>query len=1028
MKKILLIVLTCMYLLAAYSQDSVTVKEYEKIFPTYPFSDPNPIPLLTQVYPYFRFDGFTDKAVNKKWKVVEIENAYIHILITPEIGGKIWAAIDKKTGKPFLYYNHSVKFRDIAMRGPWTSGGLESNFGIIGHTPNCATPVDYTITHEEDGSITCTVGALDLLTRSNWRMKINVPKDKAFFTMQAFWYNTTPTEQPYYHWMNAAAKAGNDLEFIYPGNKYLGHNGEYASWPINEQNGKEISWYKNNGFGGYKSYHVFGKYSNFFGTYYHNEDAGMARYSTHDDKAGKKIWIWGLSDQGMIWEKQLTDTDGQYVEVQSGRLFNQNAEASSYTPFKHISFTPFQSDRWKEYWYPVLGTKGFVDANEYGAFNIKYENGWLKIYYFPVQSVNDELVVKKGEKIIYQKRLSLHPEETFADSVKTQIDANKLIATLGNLKMKYGADTSAYTLHRPVETPTNFDWTTAYGLYLLGTEDMDEKLYPQAEDKLGASLQKDSNFLPALVKMSELMYRNMRYEEALQLATRALSINSMAGDANYYYGLINEQLHYTVDAKDGFDIAALNPAYRSAAYIELASVYWKEKEADKAMHYAQQSLVCNAHNMAALQLRAVMFRYTLQDDEEKKALTDILTLDPLNHFALFEKYQQTRTESDKKIFAESIRGELPAETYEELAIWYYNHSFINEAKELFSLSPATPANLYWLAFLNKEKIDFRLLHPAYSFPFRSETAAVIDTLLKTETNWVLKYHLALIYHDRNRISECKQLLQSCGNEPAFAPFYAVRAAVAGDSDKALAEADLQRALLLDKNWRYYKLLGEFYCKQNQYSKALQTVLPYSKAHPDDYIVGLLYTKALLFNNKLNEADKVLSKLNVLPFEGATESRELFREIKLKKAIDAMRKKDRKDASEYIKEAKTYPENLGVGKPYEEDVDYRLEDWLTYLCDHEKNKTTDSLLQKIISFSMSKNNERNVQSSNALVTVWANEKLNKKEEGISWLNQQISLHPADKGLLWVQDMLLHPAASGATAMNSNERILLYLVNY
>ena len=27
----------------------------------------------------------------------------------------------------------------------------------------------------------------------------------------------------------------------------------------------------------------------------------------------------------MIWEKILTDNDGQYAEIQSGRLFNQNA-------------------------------------------------------------------------------------------------------------------------------------------------------------------------------------------------------------------------------------------------------------------------------------------------------------------------------------------------------------------------------------------------------------------------------------------------------------------------------------------------------------------------------------------------------------------------------------------------------------------------------------------------------------------------------------------------------------------------------
>ena len=55
--------------------------------------------------------------------------------VLPEIGGKIWSAVEKSTGRSFIYDNHVVKFRDIAMRGPWTSGGIEPNYGIIGHTP-----------------------------------------------------------------------------------------------------------------------------------------------------------------------------------------------------------------------------------------------------------------------------------------------------------------------------------------------------------------------------------------------------------------------------------------------------------------------------------------------------------------------------------------------------------------------------------------------------------------------------------------------------------------------------------------------------------------------------------------------------------------------------------------------------------------------------------------------------------------------------------------------------------------------------
>jgi hypothetical protein len=84
--------------------------------------------------------------------------------------------------------------------------------------------------------------------------------------------------------------------------------------------------------------------NNFFGAYWHDEDFGMGRYSTRADKPGKKLWIWGLSQQGMVWEKFLTDSSVQYTEEQSGRLFNQAEEKSSYTPFKHKGFAPHSTD------------------------------------------------------------------------------------------------------------------------------------------------------------------------------------------------------------------------------------------------------------------------------------------------------------------------------------------------------------------------------------------------------------------------------------------------------------------------------------------------------------------------------------------------------------------------------------------------------------------------------------------------------------------------------------------------------------
>lgn len=909
------------------------IREYEQSFPTYPFSDPSPVPLTNNVYPYFRYDGFTTTSVDKKWKVVSLENQYLRLLILPEIGGKIWAAIEKSTNKSFFYYNHSVKFRDIAMRGPWTSGGLEANYGIIGHTPNCATPVDYITRTNEDGSVSCIIGTLDLLSRSYWRVEIRLPTDKAYFTTQSFWYNTTPLDQPYYHWMNAGLKAGDDLEFIYPGNKYLGHNGEYGAWPVNPANGKNVSFYRNNDFGGYKSYHVFGKYTDFSGAYWHNEELGMVRYGTHDDKAGKKIWIWGLSGQGMIWDRLLTDTDGQYVELQSGRLFNQNTGQSSLTPFKHLAFAPYGTDTWKEYWYPVLGTRGFVSATEYGALNVLREQGQLKIYFSPAQALTDTLRITANGKTLYKKRIHTTPLQLFADSIPMAEAGDSLTATLGNQLLSWSSSPTAGDLSRPVDAPAGFAWSTPYGHYLAACEAMDQKDYASAETALDSSLQKDPYFFPALVKKAELLYRNLRYSEALSLARLALSINSEDGSANFIYGLINSQLGHLTDARDGFDIASLTPAWRSAAYTCLARLYLQENIPQRASSCAARALAASPQNIDALQLQTVAAR--LLDDQPlyKKSLETLLSLDPLNHFARFEQQGNA--------FTSLIRNELPQETYLELAIWYANCNRNQEAIRVLHLSPPVAEVRMWLAYLTHQPLEIQALDPVRAFPFRSETAAVLENLLTPTPSvsvppgaWFLRYQLALIYMDRNRLKEARKLLDTCGDEPGYAPFYALRAALKGsDAVKTPAsiQHDLQRAAALDPQWRYAKLLAEFELSQNNTAGAGQIAGQFYTAHPDNYIMGMLYAKTLLVNKKYERCVQLLHHLTIIPFEGATAGRELYREALLMQAVGRIKEKQYEKALNFIGEAKKWPVNLGVGEPYPSDQDLRVEDQLSYRC-------------------------------------------------------------------------------------------------
>jgi tetratricopeptide (TPR) repeat protein len=945
---------------AAAGQGRATVREYRKVFRTYPFSDPNPIANPGRIYPYFRFEGYTDAPVDREWTVVELENDYLKVMVLPEIGGKIWSAVEKASGRSFIYDNHVVKFRDIAMRGPWTSGGIEPNYGIIGHTPNCATPVDYFIsTTETEASVT--IGVLDLLTRTRWRMIISLPRDKAYFATRSYWYNQTPLEQPYYTWMNAGIKAAGNLELIYPGTNYIGHGGELFPWPIDARNGKNLAFYEQNDFGPYKSYHVVGRYSDFFGAYWHDDDFGMGRYSTRDDKLGRKAWIWGLSRQGMIWERLLTDTDGQYVEVQSGRLFNQAAEGSTFTPFKHRGFEPYSTDTWVEYWFPVKGTRGFVKANDHGALNVVLPGtkrpgvgkgapdvvaDALELRFSPLVAVRDTLEVLDGDRVVFSAPLALEPLETWSRTVDVRVPADRLRVRIGGW-MDYRP--AGDELSRPLESPKDFDWNSTQGLHLKGKEWMRQRDYVQAQASLEACLRQDPNYLPALADLAMVRYRAMDYAGAWGLARKGLSIDAYDPASNYSYGLASVRLGRTADALDGFEVAAQAPAFRPAAFIELAKLYLRSSNLAKACEYSQWALLWNPEIMDARQLRTLLSRLRGETTAASFAISSMPL--PEAHFDRFERYLVLRDDPSRRLFLDGIRNEMPHETFLELAAWYHDVGRLTEARQVLELAPPNDEVLYWLAFVQDALGDPAAAEtlrradaasPRLVFPFRSESAPVFEWAMRRTGNWRAKYYLALIFWSRNDTARARDLLEQCGRLPEFAPFYAARAKAfdAVAPDRALA--DLRLAAELDpREWRFGKLVAERLVTDRAFDRALATAAQYAAAFPSNYMLGMLHAKTLLLNGRFREASDALARLNVLPYEGATEGRALYREAQLMVAAEEARAGRFDAAARRVAAAREWPENLGAGKPYPEDVDERLEDWLHAQCLEQLGKAADA---------------------------------------------------------------------------------------
>lgn len=963
MKKMLILLCATSLLQPLFAQQA-TVTETVETVKTYPFSDPDPVADPSDLfYPYFRFDGFSAKGTDRQWKVVSLENDYIKLTLFPEIGGKIWGAVDKTTGKEFIYNNHVVKFRDIAMRGPWTSGGIEFNFGIIGHAPTSSTPVDYVTRQKPDGSVSCYVSSYELVTRTLWTVEVNLPKDKAYFTTTTTWHNSSSIDQPYYQWMNAGYPAAGNVEFCYPGTNYIGHGGELHSFPLDEQ-GRDISWYEKNDFGNSKSYHIVGKYNDFYGAYWHDNDFGSIHHADYDEKLGMKIFLWGLSREGGIWEDLLTDTNGQYIELQSGRMYNQPASNSSLTPYKHTAFGPQATDRWTEYWFPVKGIKGVSKASRIGALNVLREDGFLKLYFSPLQKLSTTIKLYEGEKEMNSIPLNCGVLETWKDS----IPLNKAVAA-GRLKVVVGEDLLVYSevpsdniTSRPKQLPADFDWSSAYGLYTQGEQWMNQKVLDKAEKFLLASLEKDPYFVPALTDLASLYYRQGRYDEALARCETALSINTYDGDVNYLYGLCNMALGNHTDAKDGFSVASYSPRVRSAAYEKLAEMYLMDRNWAKAEHYALRSKEFNQMNLSADHVLMVVYRKTNQP-EKAKALIDPLLEDlPLYHAARFEQlYQGEGSGHPIDDLQSLIRNELPFETYMELAEWYESVGCTEEALSLLSCAGNYPIALYKQAYLlhqagNDDESRGMLqragaLSPAMVFPFRPSSLKALEWAKTVQPDWKIDYYEALIRWANQDKAKALELLENCG-EADYAPFYLSRASLKEGESRL---ADLLKAEQIEMSWRTGFALINHYVANNQWQKAVETGKKYTKKYPSNYYIGLKYAKALCETGQYQPCISLLSRMQVLPNEGSYAGRAVYREANLYRAMEQLSHKNYKQVVKSVETSKEWPENLGVGKPYDNMIDNRLEDYLEAkaAAGQGDSRKTSALLAAVADYTISR---------------------------------------------------------------------------
>lgn len=951
-------ILLCALAVQSIAQTRATITETSKVIKTYPYSDPSPVPIVSEnpkIYPYNKIEGYSHQGKDLAWKVIVLENDYIIVWVLPEVGGKIWGAIEKSTGKDFIYQNDVIKFRNIALRGPWTMGGIELNFGIIGHSPSTASKVDYITRENEDGSVSCFIGNMDLPSRTQWRVEVRLPADKAYFETNVMWYNPTPLNQSYYNWMTGTAVAAEDLEFYCPGNLYLEHSGEAKPWPIDAE-GRNISVYKNNNFGPSKSYHVVGILENYFGGYYHDNKFGFGHWSLYEEMPGKKIWQWTHSRAGEIWEDLASDTHGQHIEFQAGRLFSQHSGRNHVNPIRQVGFSPYTSDRWEEIWFPIKEIGGMTTSSRYGILNIANKNNNLTIGINALQNIKDTLYIKVDNAITSKDPIVMKPMGVLTKNVSIKAGSDFEVF-VGDKKLYYTSKQDSLIIKRPFKVSKEFQLSDRQGLVIDGMEAFNYREYEKAIRIFSEMLDKDPSDKDALLALSELYFRRGEYDRSLHLSSLVLMQNTYNDQANYLAGIVYRKKRDFVNALESLGWAARSIKYRTAAYEQMAEIYVRLKSYDNAVQYAQKALDFNRYNISARETEIIANR--LMGNETNDLIRDLQKIDPLNHLVGYERFLSDKSDVKKDDFTNLIANEFPEETYLELAIFYNSLGLTGNAEELLSLSPSCVKNELWLAYLHRfdnpqksadllsKSID---TSPEYVFPYRRESLEMLEWGRKQQPSWKLDYYLAMVYVSVGRVDEGVELMTSLNDQPDFWVFYVTRAALLGKTNSEQQKSDLLRANeMAPESWRTWYRLIQFYLSNKDYESALALSKKAIKKFPDSFELEFLHSRVLLKNGDYQQCIKILKDIQLLPSEGAGASRVVYEEAHIQYALELIGKKDYKSSVKVLKEAMEWPENIGVGKPYDPEQ-RKAEYMLAYCYDKLGNKPlADEQLKNIIDY-------------------------------------------------------------------------------
>jgi len=734
--------------------------------PTYTFNRSETVaPLFKSadggaLYPYARLDrdSMSRKPIPVRYESLTLENEYLRVTLLPDLGGRIWSARDRVADREIFYTTSVIKPTTYNQRGGWPAGNLEVYGPYDAHMitwPGEAWP--WAFRRDRDGGATVILSHIDHFFRNKLSMEVTLRPGRSFIELKLRLRNDNALPNRYLVWTNAGVRATEGTRFVYPMTRTIAHvSSDIGSWPVAGGQGSgnaDISWYKNN-----KSMlGVFGLdlYDNFIAAYDYNADYGTICYANRMLARGVKTWTWGTGEAAMRQMAHYTDSDGPYVEVQSGRfVWDGNYEF----------IEPGKSDGWTEYWYGAGNLGGLTTASRDVAVFFdasKDRRGKARLAVTATgKFANATLKLTADGTVIWSAQQTLSPANVYRADIELKPEAEGRTLSLevrsadGSLLAQYvqrpdgGHPDAVFAADSIPRVFGPIEKLTAEETFQKGLTHEKFGELEDADQAYRATLAKDGHFSAARLRLGLMALDRCQRDEAIKHFNAVLGRDPANGDAHYFLATALSELGYELGMKE----EAERHYYRllpSSAKFELRDyglglLALGAKSFKEAESRLSQAVCVAPTQLSARQAYAYTLRKLGRAADAQKECDAILELDPTNAFAQAEKIflGDPQFELLDRACARHEQG------YLELACEYLRLSALSEANRMIErslelLPQGGPLRHYYRAYIADRLGDSAAARRSIDdarrqtlaleiFPFRRETIRALARILEIE--------------------------------------------------------------------------------------------------------------------------------------------------------------------------------------------------------------------------------------------------------------------------------------------------------